>query len=280
MRIHYLGTAAAEGIPGIFCNCENCRAARRSGGKNLRARSQVLIDDDLLVDFSPDTYLNSVRHGVELSRLRALLITHSHSDHFIPNELEMHGALFAKNLPHSFLDIYCNDRVYGIATRHMLQYGADYDAQEVTATLRFHQVMPMDRFTAAGCQVTALRAHHDANETCLIYLIEKEGKRILYANDTGIFFDEVFDFLSGKKLDLVSLDCTNGTVKSRTGRHMGFAENAIVVERLQSLGCITPETTIVSTHFSHNGILPHEQVCARTAAYGAIAAYDGMILEL
>ena len=198
MRIHYLGTAAAEGIPGIFCNCENCRAARRSGGKNLRARSQVLIDDDLLVDFSPDTYLNSVRHGVELSRLRALLITHSHSDHFIPNELEMHGALFAKNLPHSFLDIYCNDRVYGIATRHMLQYGADYDAQEVTATLRFHQVMPMDRFTAAGCQVTALRAHHDANETCLIYLIEKEGKRILYANDTGIFLMKCLTFSPAK----------------------------------------------------------------------------------
>lgn len=48
MKIQYLGTAAAEGWPGIFCNCPVCREAVRRGGKNIRSRSQALVDDSLL----------------------------------------------------------------------------------------------------------------------------------------------------------------------------------------------------------------------------------------
>ena len=33
MKIHYLGTAAAEGWPALFCDCENCRRARIEKGK-------------------------------------------------------------------------------------------------------------------------------------------------------------------------------------------------------------------------------------------------------
>ena len=51
MRLTYLGTAAAEGFPAIFCNCEYCNEARRLGGKNIRTRSQALVNDDLLIDF-------------------------------------------------------------------------------------------------------------------------------------------------------------------------------------------------------------------------------------
>ena len=35
MRLFFLGTAAAEGFPGIFCKCERCREARKLGGRNF-----------------------------------------------------------------------------------------------------------------------------------------------------------------------------------------------------------------------------------------------------
>ena len=40
MEITYLGTAAAEGIPGIYCGCETCRRAIAAGGRNIMTRSQ------------------------------------------------------------------------------------------------------------------------------------------------------------------------------------------------------------------------------------------------
>ena len=56
MKIRYLGTAAAEGWPALFCSCPICTHAREHGGKNLRTRTQAILDDDLLIDFPPDTY--------------------------------------------------------------------------------------------------------------------------------------------------------------------------------------------------------------------------------
>ena len=32
MKIQYLGTAAAEGLPALFCGCEICQNARKTKG--------------------------------------------------------------------------------------------------------------------------------------------------------------------------------------------------------------------------------------------------------
>ena len=50
MKVTFLGTAAAEGFPAVFCNCRFCKEARVLGGKNLRTRSQSIVNDDLLID--------------------------------------------------------------------------------------------------------------------------------------------------------------------------------------------------------------------------------------
>ena len=64
MKLQFLGTAAAEGIPGIFCQCAVCQEARRKGGRFIRTRSQALIDDRLLIDLNADTYLHTLRYGI------------------------------------------------------------------------------------------------------------------------------------------------------------------------------------------------------------------------
>gem|GEM_PF-4622368 len=33
MRLKYLGTAAAEAFPALFCSCEQCKAAEKTRGK-------------------------------------------------------------------------------------------------------------------------------------------------------------------------------------------------------------------------------------------------------
>ena len=59
MKIKFYGTAAAEGFPGMFCSCETCEKARKAGGKNIRTRSQTVINNELMIDFSADTYLHT-----------------------------------------------------------------------------------------------------------------------------------------------------------------------------------------------------------------------------
>ena len=88
MRLFFLGTAAAEGYPGIFCNCANCNEARALGGQNLRFRSALLVNDDLLIDFGPDLLASAQRFNRNLSLVTTGLVTHAHPDHFPHRELQ------------------------------------------------------------------------------------------------------------------------------------------------------------------------------------------------
>ena len=54
MKLKFLGTAASEGIPNPFCNCELCTKARHEGGKDVRTRASALIDGVIQIDLSPE----------------------------------------------------------------------------------------------------------------------------------------------------------------------------------------------------------------------------------
>ena len=69
MKIKYLGTGAAEGIPAVFCHCGICEYARKQKGKEIRTRSQAIIDDLILIDFGPDTFAHTLRYDIELANL-------------------------------------------------------------------------------------------------------------------------------------------------------------------------------------------------------------------
>ena len=276
MKIQYFGTAAAEGWPAVFCGCEACRRARSLGGHNIRTRAQAMINDELLVDLPPDTYYHALKYGVDLSAVETLLITHSHQDHFYPFELFLRGFPYAHEPAAPVLTVYGNKKVRELYMENLKLC----DSPNIEEHLRFCDAVPFETFdTAEGYQVTPLLASHAKNEECLIYLIEKDGKRIFYANDSGFYPPETWQFLAGKHLDLVSFDCTN--VCTPDGKyHMGLPDNIEAKEHLIELGCADENTQFVVTHFSHNGKLTHDEIVSEAQKNSFIAAYDGIIIEL
>ena len=54
MELTFLGTAAAEQYPGIWCTCDYCTRARQLGGKNIRKTSSIHFAENCLIDFPPD----------------------------------------------------------------------------------------------------------------------------------------------------------------------------------------------------------------------------------
>ena len=88
MKLRYLGTAAAEGVPAVFCPCPACAHARKVGGKEVRTRSGAIVDDALKLDFPGDAYMQALKWGLDYSKLQHVLITHTHRDHFCPGEFE------------------------------------------------------------------------------------------------------------------------------------------------------------------------------------------------
>ena len=271
MKLTYLGTAAAEGWPAAFCNCDGCRAARRLGGRNIRTRSQALVDDALLLDFPCDAWLHALRQGLDFSAVRWLLVTHSHTDHFYPAELVNRGGCYSHGMKSPTLDIFCNE-----AVRDYFYKAAGHElVPDVEQRLRFHIVRPFECVSAGPYRVTPLPAKHMDTEQALFYLIEREGRSLLYAHDTGRFYPEVYEFLAGRAapLSAVSLDSTSG-------RHMGLPDAAAVRLRLLEAGAAGPNTRFIANHFSHNGGWLHDEFARNAAPYQIEPAYDGMTVEL
>lgn len=273
MELQYLGTAAAEGWPALFCSCEICKRARKVGGKELRTRTQALLDQTILIDFPPDTYAHALRDALQLGEIGHLLITHSHMDHFFPTELIHRHEHFGHGA-RGMLHVYGNEAVEK----------AFYDAvlidrfrvHPLDEAVRFVKVEPFADFTADGYHIIPVAADHDPREVCLIYIIEKDGACMLYGHDTGLDLSgEAWECIFSHQYDLISLDATMGK-KQIPGYHMGLADDLTFIRLLEERGCVDSNTVKVVSHFSHNGEMTHEQLEAFAQAHGLIAAYDGM----
>ena len=73
MKITVLGTAAATSMPLTFCNCDVCKESRRLGGRNIRKRSSIVINDDLLIDMGPDSINACSMYGIDAGNIKYLL---------------------------------------------------------------------------------------------------------------------------------------------------------------------------------------------------------------
>ncbi|WP_099204459.1 MBL fold metallo-hydrolase [Scatolibacter rhodanostii] len=276
MNIKYLGTAAAEGWPGIFCHCEACEKARKLGGKNIRSRSQSLVDDCLLIDYPPDGYWHMIRNNLSFGKIATLLVTHSHQDHFYPLDLILRAEPYCYKLPTPLLTIYGNRHVEE-EYHHALK---EVDCNGIAQSLHFQRIEPFKSFTISeGYTITPLLANHgSAEEDCLIYLIEKDGKTLFYANDSGLYPEATWEYLRGRHLDLISFDCT-GVIASAGSTHMNLETNRVAKKRLIELGCADEHTTFVINHFSHNGILMHDEILDATKEDAFLVSYDGFSVD-
>lgn len=276
MKLQYLGTAAAECWPAIFCECPACLEAARRGGRNIRHRSGAIVNDRVLIDLSADLYAMKLRLGLNLSRVRHVLITHAHSDHFYRETLENYLPGYAHIAHHGPLHLYGSAH-----TRAFFEEYAHSDACEPLGDhVVFHEVAPFERFRADTLCVTAYPAVHGCPGS-LFYRIEEEGRSLLYAHDTGLWGEEVWAHLASEgRLSAVSLDCTFGPTHSDYTGHMGFSQNLQVKERMERSGLVQPGARFICHHFSHNGGMLHEEMCARMNPEGFDIAYDGMTVEI
>lgn len=277
MKINFMGTAAYERIPSIFCNCPACAYARKHGKKNIRTQAQVLINNDLLIDFGMDNYLHFVKSGVNFSAIPNILITHAHEDHFQLEELKMRSESGSKNIICEDLNIYG-----GVGAKEFFESG---DTNKCTFNL-MEKFVP---YNVGKYKVIAFPARHGTIDP-LTYLISDGQKTVYYSLDSWYPIDEVYDFIKENniKIDAVICDCTYSVldITDDGGHHMSLKNNFVHRERLINAGAINQNTTWVVTHFTHNSMHKDgkavsfrelNKICKKNKMK---LAYDGYILNV
>ena len=268
MKIHILGTSAAEGIPAYACDCATCRAARTLGGPNIRSRSGLVIDNELKVDFGPDTLRHIHAGGLDAMWWKWVVFTHAHDDHCLPSELNYLLPPFAPE-----------------AVAQRLQF---YGSQAVLDRIRcckrpdsflLRRLSPGEPMRLGRYVVTPIVASHGTDRQCYNLIIGRETGSLLYACDTGWYPDSTWDLLRDARLDVVIMECTHGLA---TGDHHGHLDCIGLLkmrDELERMGALAGGARFVATHFSHCGGALHEELEARLNPEGVEVAYDGKVLE-
>jgi phosphoribosyl 1,2-cyclic phosphate phosphodiesterase len=238
---------------------------------NLRTRSGALVDDDLKIDFCPDTLVQMQRTGRHLANIKTLVFTHQHEDHISPLELQWCISPFS-NTPPGKIDVY--------APQPVIQIIQEQCPQRVLAVLDLHTLTPLEAVTTAqGDRILPLPADHV--QGAVVLLITRQGKTLFYGHDSGLYPEPTLDALQKHgHVDLVLMECTGGGQQTTNRNHLSATGVRQMQNELKSRGVITEKSRVVVTHFSHNGKWLHEELVAFFTPLGIDVAYDGMTLDI
>lgn len=266
MKVHLLGTGSADGWPNAFCTCSSCADARRT--RQVRGQTSALVDDVLLIDCGPEIPSAASRSGVDLSLVRTMLFTHAHLDHVGPAALlYRHWAKRAEPL-------------------------AVYAPQQVIDELRpwtgpadpvsFHAVTAGSTVTVDGYTVRPLAANHadaTSGEALLFDVLGPDGRRLLYATDTGPLHADVLRALEGAAFDVVLLEETFGDHLTHDTLHLDLRTFPEQLRRLREAGAVGDHTDVIAVHLSHHNP-PTVQLQRRLASWGARVLPDGAVVHV
>ena len=284
MKITFLGTAAATACPLVFCRCPVCASAWKTGGRDFRRRSSALVGEDLLIDLGPDLMSSAFAFGADVSKIRYVLQTHSHSDHFDAGHLitRLPDYATAEPLP---LEICASPETL----RHMSdalsleEPGADLLSKDWQDQLRL-SVRPLrhgETIQLGNRRVTAVVSNHDPLDGSLLYVVEEAGRAFFYATDTMRLTERAWSLFKarGFAFDAVAIDATYGP-GTRGGGHLSVDQAAEEIARMRAEGVLKENARAFVIHISHEGMPPHATLDRYARARGLEAAWDGMILEI
>ena len=282
MKIQFLGTAAAEGIPAIFCNCRICENARKERGKHIRHRAAILVNEDLMVDFGPDTFSVGIERAVDFRKVKYILITHSHSDHVDLLAIACNLIRYRKNgtpINHR-LKIICTSYVESYIKNGIKRMGEK--EQEIQENFQFIVVKPGDEVHLEQYKVSVIASNHDSQEQCVLYLISDGNKMLFYATDTkGYSPNKLLEKCNGEEcIDVVISDCTYGSYVNLRGRHMGLPQNVEIRREMKENRMVSDKFKYILTHITHNAQCTHNELEGDAAKYGMEVAYDGLRIDV
>ncbi len=282
MKITFLGTSAATSFPLVFCKCRVCKNARVRKGKDIRKRASLLINDDLLIDFGPDVTTSAAMYNIDLTKVKYILQTHGHSDHFDAGHLVTRLKEYAsENVEH--ISLFASKETIKALDKRLKAEEPDADLCDANWLNRL--CMDIKYLNSGDCVtigdyfVTPLESLHDVSENSLIFIINFNNRNIMYGTDLLRISESVWNTLKAFKLDLIILDHTYGAGYN-AGGHLDAGQVTDIISRMKTEKIIDENSLVYATHISHEGNDIHDEMEKLSKKDGYYIAYDGLEINM
>lgn len=252
----FLGTCACDYSPRLQSDLKD------RFDPNARRSSSALLNSRYLIDCG-DHVPNALSiAGVDRKLLSDIFITHTHGDHFRPENI---AAVVRESQ---------KDKI-------RLWIRSDAMIPDIPGT----EIMRMEPFVryevSEGLAVTGLKANHDPYATPQWLLFETGEKKLLYALDGAWYLLETYYFLRDAKVDVLIADATVGDYDGdyRIAEHNSIPMLRLLLPSLKTFGVITENTSVYLSHLAPSLHKSHEETVRIVREFGADVAYDGLEIQ-
>jgi len=223
MKLTFLGTADAAGVPLFGCDCSICLQAKKGIGRRKPCSAMIAFGDKTLLIDAGRADLIELFDQYHFNRI---LLTHYHTDH-VQGLFHIRWGKKGINIP-----------VHGPADHEgcadLLKHPGILDFSDY---MQAFQTREFD-----GLSVIPLALNH--SKITLGYCFEYKSKRLAYLTDTMGLPKETASFLIDWHPDVLIVDCSHPPEYENKRNHNDL-HNALEIHRL-----ISPEQTWL-THISH-----------------------------
>jgi phosphoribosyl 1,2-cyclic phosphate phosphodiesterase len=251
--VTFLGTGTSAGVPMIGCTCAVCRS---EDPRDKRLRPSIYLEvpgrAGVLVDTTPDLRQQALAHG--LSRLDAVLFTHSHADHILGlDDIRRFNFMQGGAIP-----CYATDEVWQ-SIRRTFYYVFDEIPRQGGGVPRIDAHEISGAFDAAGIHIVPVPLLHGR-----MPILGFRFGDFAYLTDCNAIPDESWPLVAG--VETLVIDAL---------REKKHPTHFTVAEALEAIARIAPGRAYL-THMSHD--LGHAETNARLPR-GVELAYEGLSLD-
>lgn len=247
MRLRFLGTGTSMGIPVIGCSCAVCTSPNPH---NRRTRTSALLDtgrETILFDAGPDFRTQALAAG--LTRIDAVLLTHSHFDHVAGLDDLRPLCHYGKCVP-----VYGNPRTLADVRERFAYAFTDTSTGSTRPSLELRPVA--EQFAIGSTTVQAFDILH-GTWTITGYRVGGLG----YVTDASAIPPASWDLLGG--LDVLVLNAL---------RYTAHPTHYTVAEALEVIAALQPQRAFL-VHMTH--AIEHDAASALLPP-GVAFAHDGL----
>lgn len=253
-RVIVLGSGTSHGVPMIGCTCAVCRS---TDPRDRRTRPSIYVEVEngphILVDTSTDLRHQALAH--DITRVDAILYTHSHADHIMGlDDVRRFNVMQAGSIP-----AYADERTAD-DLRRAFSYVFSPPGDKGGGIPQVSLSTINGRFNIGPVGIQPVPIFHGKRP-----ILGFRFGSFAYLTDCSGLADSAWDLLGD--LDVLILDAL---------RHRSHPTHFTVAEALQVVERVRPRQTYF-THICHD--LPHAATNASLPA-GIELAYDGLSFEI